>query len=174
MQVHADKVRWLFWARWKMLTRGFARNRASLIGSIIFLLVVVFFAGLAAFGTYFAYRALPTPANTEVLYLVLTGLFVLWIVLPLLEFSANEGLDVSKLTLFPLTRAELMMSLLFSTLLDIPTLGLVLVLAAVVAGWSVSAPVAMLAFVIMLIFYVQVVGISQLVLALFMRVLQGR
>ena len=174
MQVHADKVRWLFWARWKMLTRGFARNRASLIGSIIFLLVVVFFAGLAAFGTYFAYRALPTPANTEVLYLVLTGLFVLWIVLPLLEFSNNEGLDISKLTLFPLTRAELMVSLLFSTLLDVPTVGLFLLMAAIVAGWAVSVPVAILTVVTMLIFYIQLVGISQLVLALFMRTLQSR
>ena len=174
MQVHADKVRWLFWARWKMLTRGFARNRASLIGSIIFLLVVVFFAGLAAFGTYFAYRALPTPANTEVLYLVLTGLFVLWIVLPLLEFSNNEGLDISKLTLFPLTRAELMVSLLFSTLLDVPTVGLFLLMAAIVAGWAVSVPVAILTIVTMLIFYIQLVGISQLVLALFMRTLQSR
>ena len=174
MLVHADKVRWLFWARWKMLTRGFARNRASLIGSIIFLLVVVFFAGLAAFGTYFAYRALPTPANTEVLYLVLTGLFVLWIVLPLLEFSNNEGLDISKLTLFPLTRAELMVSLLFSTLLDVPTVGLFLLMAAIVAGWAVSVPVAILTVVTMLIFYIQLVGISQLVLALFMRTLQSR
>ena len=174
MQVHADKVRWLFWARWKMLTRGFARNRASLIGSIIFLLVVVFFAGLAAFGTYFAYRALPTPANIEVLYLVLTGLFVLWIVLPLLEFSNNEGLDISKLTLFPLTRAELMVSLLFSTLLDVPTVGLFLLMAAIVAGWAVSVPVAILTVMTMLIFYIQLVGISQLVLALFMRTLQSR
>ena len=174
MLVHADKVRWLFWARWKMLTRGFARNRASLIGSIIFLLVVVFFAGLAAFGTYFAYRALPTPANTEVLYLVLTGLFVLWIVLPLLEFSNNEGLDISKLTLFPLTRAELMVSLLFSTLLDVPTVGLFLLMAAIVAGWAVSVPVAILTVMTMLIFYIQLVGISQLVLALFMRTLQSR
>ena len=174
MQVHADKVRWLFWARWKMLTRGFVRNRTSLIGSIIFLLVVVFFAGLAAFGTYFAYRALPTPANTEVLYLVLTGLFVLWIVLPLLEFSNNEGLDISKLTLFPLTRAELMVSLLFSTLLDVPTVGLFLLMAAIVAGWAVSVPVAILTVMTMLIFYIQLVGISQLVLALFMRTLQSR
>ncbi len=174
MVVHADKIRWLFWARWKMLTRGFARNRASLIGSIIFLLVVVFFAGWAAFGTYFAYRALPTPANSEVLYLVLTGLFVLWIVLPLLEFSSNEGLDISKLTLFPLTRAELMVSLLFSTLLDVPTVGLFLLMAAIVAGWAVSVPVAILALVTMLIFYIQLVGISQLVLALFMRTLQSR
>ncbi len=94
--------------------------------------------------------------------------------LPLLEFTANEGLDASKLILFPLTRAELMVSLLFSTLLDIPTIGLVLVLVAVIAGWAVSVPVAILACVTMLFFYIQVVGISQLVLALFMRVLQGR
>src|SRR5260370_16919971 len=67
-----------------------------------------------------------------------------------------------------------MVSLLFSTLLDIPTIGLVLLLAAAVAGWSISAPVAILALVTILIFYVQVVGISQLVLALFMRILQGR
>ncbi len=99
---------------------------------------------------------------------------LLWIVLPLLEFTANEGLDASKLVLFPLTRVELMASLLFSTLLDIPTIGLVLVLVAVIAGWAVSLPVALLASATMLIFYIQVVGISQLVLALFMRILQGR
>jgi hypothetical protein len=50
----------------------------------------------------------------------------------------------------------------------------VLVLVAVIAGWAVSVPVAILACVTMLVFYIQVVGISQLVLALFMRVLQGR
>ncbi|HYX51572.1 MAG TPA: hypothetical protein VE843_17625, partial [Ktedonobacteraceae bacterium] len=124
--------------------------------------------------SYFAYRLLPAPTNSEVLYLVLTAVLLLWIVLPLLEFTANEGLDASKLVLFPLTRAELMASLLFSTLLDIPTIGLVLVLVAVIAGWAVSVPVTLIAIVAMLVFYVQVVGISQLVLAIFMRILQGR
>ncbi len=174
MTVHTDKLRWLFWLRWKMLTRAYTRNPMSIIGAIALLLIVLWLAGSAAVGTLFAYRALPPPANSETLYLVLTGILLLWIMLPLLEFTGNEGLDVSKLILFPLTRAELMVSLLFSTLLDIPTLGLVLLLAAVVAGWSVSVPVAILAFVTMLIFYVQVVGLSQLVLALFMRILQGR
>ncbi len=174
MAVHADKLRWLFWLRWKTLMRGYTRNPLSIIGSIFVLLFVLGFAGLVAVGTFFAYRLLPPPANSEVLYLVLTGVLLLWIMLPLLEFTANEGLDASKLILFPLTRAELMVSLLFSTLLDIPTIGLVLVLAAAIAGWAVSVPVAILAFVTMLVFYIQVVGVSQLVLALFMRILQGR
>src|SRR5713226_9552099 len=174
MVVHGDKLRWLFWLRLRMLTRGFRRNRASLIGSIVFLFFVVIGAGWAAFGTFAAYRFLSPPASFEVLYLVLTGLFLLWIVLPLLEFASNEGLDLSKLQLFPLTRAEMMISLLFSTLLDIPTIGLLILLGAVVAGWGVSLPVAMLALVTMLVFYVQLVAVSQLVLALLMRTLQSR
>jgi ABC-2 type transport system permease protein len=174
MVIHGDKLRWLFWLRWKTLIRGYSRNPLSIIGSIFILLFIVLFAGAVAVGTYFAYRLLPSPADSEVLYLVLTAVLLLWILLPLLEFTANEGLDASKLILFPLTRAELMVSLLFSTLLDIPTIGLVLILAAVVAGWAVSVPVFILACVTMFVFYIQVVGISQLVLALFMRVLQGR
>src|SRR5579872_980841 len=102
MGVHGDKIRWLFWLRVRMLTRGFRRNRASLIGYIIFLVFVLVGAGWAAFGSFAAYRYLASPANFEVLYLILTGLFLVWIVLPLLEFASNEGLDLSKLQLFPL------------------------------------------------------------------------
>jgi ABC-2 type transport system permease protein len=174
MAIHADKLRWLFWLRWKTLTRGFSRRPASLVGAIVLLLIVLWGAGAIAVVTFVAYRNLTPPANSEVLYLVLTGVLLIWIMLPLLEFTSNEGLDVSKLALFPLTRAELMASLLFSTLLDIPTIGLVLLLAAVIAGWAVSVPMAILAFFTMLIFYVLVVGVSQLVLALFMSTLQSR
>jgi ABC-2 type transport system permease protein len=174
MVIHTDKLRWLFWLRWKTLMRGYSRKPLSIIGAIFVLIFIVLIAGTIAVGSFFAYRLLPSPANSEVLYLVLTAVLLLWIVMPLLEFTANEGLDASKLILFPLTRAELMASLLFSTLLDIPTIGLVLVLLAVVVGWAVSVPVTILACITMLVFYVQVVGISQLALALFMRVLQGR
>ncbi len=174
MIVHADKLRWLFWLRWKIFTRGFVRSPWSAIGSIFLFLFVLGFAGSIAVGSFFAYRLLPVPANTEILFIVLTAVYFLWIILPLLEYTVNEGLDVSKLIQFPLTRAEMMASLLFSTLLDIPTIGLLLVFAAVVAGWAVSVPVGILAFVTMLIFYVQVIGISQLVLAVLMRTLQSR
>jgi ABC-2 type transport system permease protein len=174
MVIHADKIRWLFWARWRMLFRGFRRSRSSLIGSIISLVVVLFFAGWGAFGTFSAYRFLPAPANGEVLYIVVTGLFLLWMTLPLMEFTGNESMDVSKLSLFPLTRGELMVSLLFSSLLDIPTVGLLLLFIAIVAGWAVSLPVALMAVVTLLVLYVMLIGISQLVLALFTRVLQSR
>src|SRR5256884_8271800 len=172
--IHPDKIRWLFWLRWKLFLRGFTREKSRII-STIFMVVFGFplFAGIALV-TYFAYRFLPAPANAEVLFLVLTAVYLLWMVLPLFEFTVNEGLDVSKLMLFPLTRPELMISLLFSTLLDIPMFGLILVFIAVVAGWAISLPVTLLTIVAVLIFYTQVVGMSQLVLAILMRTLQSR
>ncbi len=120
------------------------------------------------------YRFLPPPASIGLLYLALIGVYLAWIVLPLLEYNVNEGLDLSKLSLFPLTHAELMTSLVLSTLLDIPTLALLLLFAAVVAGWAISLPVALFAVLAMVVFYIQVVGMSQLVLALLMRTLQSR
>src|SRR5579875_1166743 len=106
--IHGDKVRWLFWLRWKILIRSFTRGSgrvSRIVGTVFLVLFGLPFVGGIAVGTYFAYRYLPPPANTEIL-------FLLWRVLPLLEFSVNEGLDLSKLSLFPLTRAELMVSLL--------------------------------------------------------------
>jgi ABC-2 type transport system permease protein len=179
MVIHADKLRWLLWLRWKMLLRSFMSsggktNWGRIIGLIFLALFGLPFIGSIAVGTYFAYHYLPAPINSEILFLVLTGIYLLWIVLPLLEFTVNEGLDLSKLTLFPLTRAELMSSLVLSSLLDVPTLGLLLVFAAVVAGWSFSLPLTLMALLCMLIFYVQIISASQLVLALLMRTLQSR
>ena len=67
-----------------------------------------------------------------------------------------------------------MLSLVISTLLDIPTVGLLIVLGAIIAAWATSIPLGLLAFLAMLIFYVQLVAASQLILALLQRVLQSR
>lgn len=177
MSIHGDKLRWLFWLRWKMFLRAFTRGSgrvAVIIGRILLLLFGLGVGGTVAVVSYLAYRFLPAPANAEALFIVLTGVYVVWMVLPLLEFNINEGLDPSKLSLFPLTRSELMASMVLSTVLDLPMIGVFLVLIAVVVGWASSLPLALVALVGALIFYVQLVGISQLVLALFMRILQSR
>lgn len=174
MIIHRDKLRWLFWLRWKLFLRGFTRDRSRIISTIFLIIFGVPIFGGIAVATVFGYRLLPYPGNAELLFLVLTTVYLLWIVLPLLEFTANEGLDVSKLSAYPLTRLELMTSLLLSTLLDIPMFGLVLVFLAVIIGWAVSVPVVLFVILVMLVFYVQIVGVSQLVLALLMRTLQSR
>ena len=177
MVVHSDKLRWLFLLRWKTFLRNYTRSSGRvgrIIGAVFLVLFGLPFMGGIAVATYFGYRFLQPPANGELLVLVLAGVYLLWLVLPLLEFTVNEGLDLSKLALFPLTRAELMLSLIFTSLLDIPTVGLLIVLGAVVAGWAFSLPLALMALLTMVVFYAQVVGISQLVLALLARILQSR
>jgi hypothetical protein len=158
-----------------MFTRGFVRGGAGrIVGVVILGIFLLTFGGGFAIATYFAYTDLEAPANAEVLFLALTALYVIWIVLPLLQVSTNEGLDLSKLSQFPLTRGELMVSLIFSTLLDIPTLGLFLMLAAVVAGWSASGGLTFFALLTVIVFYVQLIAISQLILALLQPLLQSR
>lgn len=176
MVIHRDKLRWLLWLRWKTLTRSFRRSgrAGAIIGSIIQLLFIVLGGAGLAVGTFFAYRYVPAPINSEILFLVLTGIYLLWILAPVMQIANNEGLDVSKLTLFPLTRGELIASLLLSTVLDIMTIFIVMVMIGVVAGWAFSVPLALMAIVTMLVFYVQVIGMSQLVVALLSRLLQGR
>src|SRR5579859_7861309 len=177
MVVHKDKLRWLFWLRWKLLLRGYTRGSgrvSTIIGSVVLLLFSLVAGGSLAVVTFFGYRFAPAPFNSEILVLVLTGVYLLWLVSPLLQIATNEGLDVSKLSLFPLTRWELMVSLLFSTLFDVWTLFLLFLLGAVVAGWSFSLPLTLFAFLTVLVFYIQIVGVGQLVMALLSRLLQSR
>lgn len=106
--------------------------------------------------------------------MVLVGVYIFWSILPLLEFSVNEGLDVTKLTLYPLTRIERMISLLLATLLDIPTLGIIALFAAIILGWSRPPAALLIILPALAIAYTHIVGLSQLVLAAFMGLLRSR
>jgi len=175
MVVHRDKLRWLVWLRVQMLIRSFRSSPRTLILAIVGLVVILAVAGSAALGLFAAFQNLSAPADTEILYLLLTGILLLWILLPLLSYSTNEGLDITKLQLFPLTRFEVMFSLLFSSLFDLWTvLLLVLFAATIVAWWLHSLALGLMTLLVLVVFYFVIVGISQLVLALLMRTLQSR
>lgn len=175
MLVHGDKLRWLAWLRVTMLLRNFRRRPAILIVTIIGLLVLIFAGGVGILGLITAIQVLPAPANTEILYPLFSGLLLFWILLPLLAYSTNEGLDVTKLQLFPLTRPELMFSLLFSSLFDIWTVFLFLIFGGIIVAWWLhSLALGLLTLLTLIIFYIVIVSISQLVTALLMRTLQSR
>ncbi len=169
-----SNIYWLCWLRTKLLLRGYTRDWRRILGGILLLLVAIPFLGGLALGTFAGYVALPRQGATELLLLVLVGLYLLWSLLPLVEFSVNEGLDVTKLALYPLTRVERMISLLLATLLDIPTLGIMALFAAIALGWSRPLTTLLLTMPALLIAYVHIVGLSQLVLAAFMGLLRSR
>ncbi len=175
MIVHSDKLRWLAWLRVKMLTRNFRRRPTTLIFTIIGMLVMLFFAGILGIALFFGFITLPMIPSTELLYLLFSGLLIFWLVLPVLSYSTNEGLDITKLQLFPLTRSEVMFSLVFSSLFDIWTVFLLILFGVTIAAWLIKSLFAgLVALLVVLLFYVAIVSISQLFLALLMRTLQSR
>ncbi len=177
MVIHGNKLRWLFWLRWTLFLRRSIQGpgRVARVAGIIAMAVIFLSFGVTgAITVYIFFRFLPSSVSAEILFLLLTGIYLGWVFLPLIGFNTNEGLDVSKLSLFPLTRLELMLSLVISTLLDIPTTVLFLILVAVIASWGTSILLALFATITMLLFYIQIIGASQLVLALLMRLLQSR
>lgn len=175
MVVHGDKLRWLAWLRVKILLRGFQRRPSMLVFTLIGLIVLLIGGGALSLGIFAVFSTSSTVAATEMLYLLFSGMLLFWIVLPLLSYSTNEGLDVTKLQLFPLTRLEVMFSLLFSSLFDIWTvLLLLLFIATIVAWWLHSLALGLMALLVVVVFYVVMVSISQLILALLMRTLQSR
>nr|BBH94598.1 hypothetical protein KTA_27970 [Thermogemmatispora argillosa] len=174
LKLNPRKLRWLLWLRWKIFTRGITRNARSAFAFAFTVVVLTACCGSTAFGLALASRFIMPPGNVELLYVVLSAITLFWILLPVFQYGQNEGLDVFKLFQFPLTRGEMMVGLLISQLVDVPTFGLVLWLVALIVGFTFSPGLLLLNIVAMLIFLGFVVSCSQLVVVLLSSVLQNR
>ena len=172
--IRPSHVRALLWLRLKLTLRGYARSWQRIVGLIFLLIFALPLVGGLAVGTALAFIALPRPEAIQVLFAVVGGLYVLWAALPLMQYSLNEGLDVTKLQIYPLTRGEQMASLVLSTLLDVSTLFLLLLLAAVFFGWHATLLAGTVTVVALAAIYVHVVSLSQLMLAALMGLLRTR
>ena len=167
-------VRALLWLRWKLTLRGYTRSWRKVVGLVFTLLFLLWFAGTAGVATGIAYAVFPRPAAMEVLFSVVTVIYLVWAILPLLQYNLNEGLDVTKLQTYPLTRGEQMISLLLATLLDISTLFILALYIAIYIGWHATPAAAVITIVALIIAYIHTVGFSQLVLAGLMGILRSR
>ncbi|HEY7835072.1 MAG TPA: hypothetical protein VIG30_15965 [Ktedonobacterales bacterium] len=168
-------VRTLLWMRWKLAIRGFARGKArAIIGLVILFVFLAPFLAALAIGTTIGYLRLPHPVAIQLLFVVLAGVYLVWVALPLLQYTLNEGLDVTRLQIYPITRAELMVSLVLATLFDIGTLGILLVFVPIVIGWSPTPLATVFTVVALVLAYIHTIGMSQLVMAALMGMLRSR
>lgn len=167
-------VRALLWLRWKLTVRGYTRSRRQVIGLIFLLLYLVPISLLLGAGTALGYVLLPRAEAVQLLFLALALVYAAWAALPLVQFALNEGLDVTKLQHYPLTRGEQMASLVLSTLFDISTLFILALYAAVVVGWHATPLAALVTLGALALAYVHTVTLSQLVLAALMGLLRSR
>ncbi len=172
--IHPRHVRTLLWLRWKLTLRGYTRNTGRVVGLVFMLIFLVPVLGGLAFASLAAYESLPADSAAALLFLVMSGLYLIWAVLPLLFYTLNEGLDVTKLQIYPLTRGEQMVALVLATLLDISTLFILFFYAAILLAWH-NTPVALAITAVALIAaYIHTVSLSQLTLAVLMGLLRTR
>jgi hypothetical protein len=172
--IHPSHVRTLLWLRWKVTLRGYTRNTGRIVSLVFVLLILVPALGGLALASWLAYTNLPHASAVGLLFLVLTGIYLVWAALPLLFYTLNEGLDVTKLQIYPLTRGEQMVSLVLATLLDLSTLFIVFFYGAILVAWSNSPAVVAITVVALVAAYVHTVSLSQLTLAVLMGLLRTR
>ena len=167
-------IRMLLWLRWKLAVRGYTSSVRQTIGFIFGAIFIVIVALVLGFGTGFAYTLLDKPDAAQLLYIVLVGLWIAWSAFPLMQYTLNEGLDVTKLQTYPLTRGEQMVSLLLATLLDLSVIIIGALFAAIVVGWHASLPALLITLAALILAYVLTVTTSQLLLAALMGLLRSR
>ena len=172
--VRWSHVRALLWLRWKLTLRGYTRSTRQIVGFIFTALFIAFLAVALGFGTGAGYLLLDRPAAAQLLFIVLVGLWLAWAAFPLMQYTLNEGLDVTKLQTYPLTRAEQMVSLVLATLFDLGALIIFALFAAIIVGWSASPLAALITVAALILAYVLIIATSQLLLAALMSILRSR
>ncbi len=172
--VRPRQVGALLTLRWRLGVRVYRRSGSAVIGLIALLFFTLLFAAVAGSLTALGYVNLPLASAAQLLFGALGLLYIAWAALPALQYSVNEGLDVSKLHTYPLSAAERMLGLTLATFFDPATIIILAVFAAVVIGWHVSLVAALITVVALALLYVHVVGASQFTMAVLVGLLRSR
>ncbi len=170
----ATKQRALIRLRMRLVRRQFEREPGKIAGFLVFLVIfgplVLLFSAVSGF----AYMAAPEPWPVQVLGIVLSGLWLAWIVLPLFAFRTNEGLDLSRLLLYPLRTRDLVASALIGSLFDGPSYVTLPFFIAVIVGWYTEPLLLIVILPALFLAYLLMIAGGQLVLTASMGLLRSR
>jgi ABC-2 type transport system permease protein len=172
--VRPRQVAILLWLRWTLGLRVYRRNLSSVLGAIAMGFFVLLIGLGGAFGTALGYLALSRAAATQLLFLTLGGLYLAWTALPLIQYTVNEGLDVTRLATYPLTRAERMIALTLATLFDPPTFIIGALFVAALVGWYAGPQSLAIDIPVLLLLYIHITGLSQMTVAALVSMLRSR
>lgn len=163
----------LFRLRAKLTLRQFSREKGRIIGAIVVILVLAPIAVGAAIGTAVGYRTLELKWASALMGGVLVVLWLIWLVFPVIASSINEGMDITRLLIYPLARRDLIVSTLLGTLFDYPTYLMLPLLIAIFVGFGLGPafPIVLLG---LLLSYGHMVVIGQLVITAVGGILQSR
>ena len=163
----------LFRLRGKLTVRQFSREKGRIIGAIVILLVFGPMIVGAAIGSAIGYRTLEDQWSTALLGGILVVMWFIWLGFPIIATAVNEGADISRLLIFPISRRDLIASTLLGTLFDYPTYLMLPLFIAVFIGFGLSAafPIVILGI---LLSYGHMVIIGQFITVSVGGILQSR
>lgn len=173
MGLDRRRLKTLFYLRGRLTLRQFSRERGRIANALFVILLVLPLVVGAAVATGVGYLRLPDQWPAELLGVVLTAIWLIWLIFPIVVSSLNEGLDITRLLVYPLPRRELVASVLLGTLFDYPTYLMLPLFVAVLVGWGggLALPVVLLA---LLLSYAHAVLIGQWVITAVGGILQSR
>ena len=167
------QLRALLALRARLTVRMFVAERGRLV-----MLLLAFSVGLPlalglGVGSAIGYLQLPAPWPAQLLAVVLVGLWLAWMLIPLAAFSLNEGMDITRLLVYPLSRRELVATMVLGTLFDPPTYLMLPLFLAIVVGWALSPAILILPLALAFA-YAHMVLSSQILLTVLGGILASR
>ncbi|HEV2471775.1 MAG TPA: hypothetical protein VGS41_03865 [Chthonomonadales bacterium] len=155
-------LRLLFWLKLKLMFRGYRRSPVSLVGVVITLIVMAPLSAAVAAFCYISFRSWVLAPH--LLRAVLTGIYILWLIAPLLGYALNDSYDITRLFIYPVTVRQIFAGAVLGSLADFPVLFLLPTVTAVVAGFGRDAATALAILAVMALFLAHTFSLSQAVL----------
>jgi ABC-2 type transport system permease protein len=156
-----SRLRHLLELRARLTWRQFSYERGRIFALVTTILVLLPLTVGAGVGSALGYLYLPEPWPGQLLAAVLTGLWLVWIGLPLTTFSLNQGMDITRLLVYPLSQRELTAAMLLGTMFDFPTYMMLPLFLAMVVGWATS-PALLLLLPVFVLAHAQMIFSSQI------------
>ncbi len=164
----------ILWLKCRLTERAYSHKQ----GNIATTAVMVIFAFLASslFALYVGGELMIRPVQEarEMLHIVLLAIYFFWITFPLFGYRINESLDVTRLFLYPLGSFRIFFGSFLGHLLELSTLLVLPVFVACAFAMSPELQDLIPASLVLVIFLLQTVATSQLLLSLLLNSLKDR
>src|SRR5438309_11000238 len=117
-----EYLRLLFWLKWKLMFRGYRRDVSAIFGVV--LAILIFFPMALAFagGCLVGFLKLEPPWNEHLLRGALLGIYLFWVLTPLLGFALSDSYDITSLFPYPLSLRQIFTAAIFAPSVAFPFL----------------------------------------------------
>ncbi len=165
--------RLLLWLKGTLTFRGYRKDRMKAVNAIVMVLAMAPISIGMAWAVWAFANTLP--AMVPMIETgVLGGLYLFWIVTPLLGFAINESYDPTRLFVYPVPYRTIAACAVLGGILDIPTLLMLPLLAVLGAIATHSVVAGLLSALLLATFLFHTLAVSQAIVLALIGLLRSR